>query len=245
MDRPLDEIREFFEPYNGLELDYYLDPLGPTASEKQRRLRKQSIHHLARYQWAAMVLDATPPGAILDAGCGAGYGAFVLARSLPGHTIVGGDTDSRAIEFARQKYGTLPNLEFVHFDIESWRIGEDKRAPSFAHILAFDTLEQVAHRDIALVNMAESLNRDGMLLLSTPCKSENLLHPSWEHHRIEYSAAYLQNLLRRFFGTVLVPQHVDFPHASFWTDVVNRGETRYLLRANPLVCRDPLAFGLS
>jgi hypothetical protein len=101
------------------------------------------------------------------------------------------------------------------------------------------------HRELALTNFAEFMSPSGTLLFSTPCgREDNVLNPGWEHHKIEYSFRYLYNLMRRFFGEVLVPDNGTLPALDFWTDVVNKGEQRYLLRYNPMCCRRPIQLGL-
>ena len=180
MKKDITETIEFFIPTQGLDVQTYIDQVLPEdASPKQRRLRKQAIHHIGRYNWASLVLGTTPPGQILDVACGSGYGSYILAQSLPGHTIIGADYDERAVETARKHYGDLPNLSFRQMDLETWRFTDDEsKVGPVDYITSFDTIEHLLHREIALINIAENLRSDGMLLLSTPCgKKENLLNP--------------------------------------------------------------------
>ena len=246
MSKDIAETIEFFAPPHGLDISFYIDtPLPGDASEKQKRLRKQAIHHLARYHWACRVLEKSEPGTVLDVACGGGYGSSLLAQRLLRHKVVGGDYDERAVFHARSKYGGLPNLEFNTLDLETWTSADGRgNSEQFKYIVSFDTIEHILHRDVALINMVENLTADGMLIFSTPCKRNNILKPSWEHHKIEYSCEFLLNLLKRFFHDVLQPQDDGFPEIDFWNETVNRGEVRYLLRANPLVCRRPIQFGL-
>src|ERR1035441_3872297 len=62
--------------------------------------------HLARYAFAARLARGKR---VLDAGCGAGYGAADLAQSAL--SVVGADTAAEAVTFARERY-RLPYLEF-------------------------------------------------------------------------------------------------------------------------------------
>lgn len=109
MKKEITETIEFFIPSQGLDVRAYIDqPNPPEINTKAGRLRKQAIHHLGRYEWAALVLSNMNPGRILDVACGAGYGSYLLARSLPECQVVGGDYDIRAVEHATENYGHLP-----------------------------------------------------------------------------------------------------------------------------------------
>src|SRR3954470_5460254 len=61
--------------------------------------------HLARYTFAARLARGKR---VLDAGCGAGYGAVELAHAA--QTVVGVDLAADAVDFAREHY-RLPNLQ--------------------------------------------------------------------------------------------------------------------------------------
>lgn len=247
MKKEISETIEFFIPSQGLDVRAYIDqPNPPEINTKAGRLRKQAIHHLGRYEWAALVLSNMNPGRILDVACGAGYGSYLLARSLPECQVVGGDYDIRAVEHATENYGHLPNLTFRQLDIVTWTEGSDGTPiSSFDYIVSFDTIEHLLHREIALINLCENLPDEGMLLFSTPCgKKENLLNPGWEHHKIEYSHRYLFNLMKRFFQKVMIPDNGSLPELAYWHDVINKGEQRYFLRGNPMVCTGPIRLGL-
>lgn len=233
---------EFFIPESGLELEPYLQhDLPENATGKQIRLRKQAIHHLARYYWAAMTLKDMAPGTVLDVACGSGYGSQILAKALPDHTIIGGDYDPRAVEHATRTYGNLPNLSYHQVDIVTWvDLKRDKMLGRFDYVVSFDTIEHLLYREISFVNFAEFIRPAGALLFSTPCGSkQNKLNPGWEHHKIEYSYRYLYNLMRRFFNDVRIPDDGSLPHLDFWHDVVNKDKQRYTLRANPMICQKP------
>lgn len=242
--KDLSQTIEFFVPKEGLELRHYLDKvLPPDAIPKAIRLRKQAIHHLGRYYWAARVLSKLPPGSVLDVACGSGYGSAILAEALPEFSVTGGDYDPRAVEYAAKTYGGFNNLTYALVDVVTWKDPQSgKGLPNFDYIVSFDTIEHLLHREIALINFSERLNSNGLFLLSTPCgKAENLLNPGWEHHKIEYSYRHLYNLMRRFFNTVMIPDNGDLPELSFWTDVINGQRQEYLLRGNPMACAKPIA----
>lgn len=220
---------EHFVPVQGLELQPYLDAGDVTA-----------VHHLIRYQWAIACiaeLGAQRARGILDVACGAGYGSFEVGRRFPDVQVTGADYDERAIDLARKTY-SLPNLEFRHADVTRW--GETLGDHCYGCVVSFDTIEHVMHREIMMENLVRHLHPDGVLLLSTPCGSDvNELRPGWEHHRIEYSAASLYDFVRRYFETVLRPDAGALPHVEVFERLRGSG-IDYLLRMNPVLCRDPL-----
>lgn len=218
---------EFWIPKGGLDVRKYIE-----------HEHKQGIHHLGRYTWAIPVVEGCRR--ILDIACGAGYGSKLLADAHPDAEIVGVDYDERAIDHARKTYEGK-NLSYRVGNVVTWREGDGKPLGRFDAIVSFDTIEHLLHREIALLELAENLSPDGMLLLSTPCgKPDDKLNPGWEHHKIEYSYHSLQNLLRRFFGTVLHTGDGSLPNQAFWDDVINRDKPRYLNRMNPVVCLQPI-----
>jgi 2-polyprenyl-3-methyl-5-hydroxy-6-metoxy-1,4-benzoquinol methylase len=223
---------EFFRPRHGLEIEPYLadeDLLG--------------IHHWGRYHWVKTVLRDLSAKKVLDIACGAGYGAFILADFLPEAQITGVDYDVGAVELAWTKY-KRENLRFIPGDLVSWTTHEGAGKTvlgSYDAVVSFDTIEHIAHRDIALLRIAENLGSNGVLALSTPCgHSETILHPTWEAHHIEYNAADLKNLLRRFFGRVLTIEDNTLPNREYWDHVINNGKARYLNLANPVLCTCPI-----
>jgi len=223
------EGEEFFRPVHGMELAPYL-ALDDT----------QAIHHLARYLWVKDVLKGLQIRSVLDVACGAGYGSFMLAEHLPGAEIVGADYDERAVEEANRTY-QRPNLRFTRGDIVAWKDAQGEPLGRFDAVVSFDTLEHIAHRDIALLRIAENLTRGGVLALSTPCThEENLLSPPWKPHKIEYSHRDLKALLRRFFFAVLSDDEGTLPNAEFWATAVNKDHLRYATLANPLLCLGPI-----
>lgn len=240
------EALDVFIPERGLDVRDYLDqPLAPDATSKDQRLRKQAIHHLGRYTWATRVLKGSAPGRVLDAGCGSGYGAAMLAKALPGHEIVGVDIADRAVRHAEAKHGGPANLSYRAADLTSWNdLQSWQPLGKFQYIVCFDVVEHMLHRDVLLMNLAENLAADGLLLFSTPSgRKETLLNPGWEKHKIEYSHRHLYNLMQRFFGEVMIPDDETLPDLDFWRDVINRDEERYLLRGTPMVCAKPIALG--
>lgn len=218
---------EFWQPKGGLDVRAYV------AQE-----HKQGIHHLGRYTWALPLVENRIR--LLDIACGAGYGSKLLADAHPSLEVLGVDYDERAVEYARKHY-SAPNLSYRAGNLVTWTTSDGAPLGRFDAIVSFDTLEHLLHREIALIEIAENLTPDGMLLLSTPCgKPQDKLNPGWEHHKIEYSFHSLHNLLKRFFATVLHTGEGNLPNQAFWDEVINADKPRYLNRMNPVVCLQPI-----
>jgi 2-polyprenyl-3-methyl-5-hydroxy-6-metoxy-1,4-benzoquinol methylase len=215
---------EHFRPVHGLALEAYIETENISG-----------IHHIGRYTWAIEVLKRRPVKRILDAACGAGYGSFMLASSLPDAMITGVDYDERAVHDARQWYQRT-NLQFISGSVTQWTLGE------YDAIVSFDTIEHVPHREIMMQNIVEHLSPDGCLLLSTPCgRREVELQPDWHFHKIEYSAAALHDFMRRYFKVVHHPAAGDLPGMEVF-EQINHGAERYALKMNPLLCEGPIRY---
>lgn len=224
-----DADEEFFRPTYGLSVEQYIV-----------HGDMQGLHHLARYQWAALVLGQIPPARLLDCASGAGYGSKILADALPSTQVLGVDYDTRGTVLSRAHY-SASNLTYMTGDLVRWSLSDGSGFGEFDCIVSFDTLEHLLHREIAMMNIAQHLQPDGILLFSTPCgHAETLLNPGWEHHKIEYAYPDLFDFLHRYFAEVIHPACADFPFAEFWRDVVNKDEPRYLTLMNPVVCRKPI-----
>jgi len=213
-------------PSCGLTLDEYITA-GDTCGS----------HHVSKYTWATLVLREAAPTRVLDVACGSGYGSYMIARALPDTRVMGVDYDMGAVREAATAYAS-PNLEFRVGDATRWEdtIGEGL----FDCIVSFDTIEHVNHRDIMMRHLVEHLAADGMLLFSTPCGAlDDDLAPGWPAHKIEYSTASLFDMLSRYFGTILRPDDDSLPHREVF-DAINDSGIEYLLKLNPVICRDPI-----
>lgn len=218
---------EFFMPKLGLEAAPYIMKGDRTGS-----------HHLLRYEWAVKTISSSGPyPTILDVACGAGYGSYLIARQFPASQVIGVDYDPGAVKIAKSTY-ILPNLEYRQGDMTRWEetIGPD----IFGCITSFDTLEHVSHREIALESLVGHLDQSGSLLFSTPCGAdENSLQPAWAYHKIEFSTASLYDFLSRYFRTLISPETPGFPNLEVF-DQLKGSKVDYLLRLNPLICKDPI-----
>lgn len=98
----------------------------------------------------------------LDAACGTGYGALLLARS-GARSVLGVDRDPRRIRFARRRF-RAPGLSFEVSDCEALDFPED----TFDLVVSSNTLEHLADPARFLRTIAGSLAREGELIVAVP-----------------------------------------------------------------------------
>lgn len=116
--------------------------------------------HLARYHFAAhFVNDA----AVLDAGCGSGYGTAQLAGA---RFIAAVDVSAEAIRYARTHFARV-GVHFFQAACESLPFA----AGSFDAVLAFEVIEHLDRWREMLCEVRRVLKPSGVLLVSTPNKA--------------------------------------------------------------------------
>ncbi|MEO6324031.1 MAG: class I SAM-dependent methyltransferase [Thermoanaerobaculia bacterium] len=218
---------EHFTPADGLDVWTYA-----------RRGEIGPAHHLIRYEWLRRVLaDGPALDSILDAGCGAGYGTYLIAKAFPNTAVLGVDYDEDGVNDSRTRY-QLPNLSYALGDLTGWEatIGTGTHDA----IVSFDSIEHVKHRDLVMESFVRRLRSGGALFLSTPCGApENNLEPEWAAHQIEFSSASFFDLVSRYFAGVIRPEDEAFPHREAFEELKAAG-VDYLLACNPLICREPI-----
>lgn len=137
------------------------------------------IEHLNRYSFAAKIINlrqqqrrhGQQPGIadrtrILDAPCGAGYGAALLAEQV-GASVMGIDNDEGTITYARQRYGTMPGLLFCVADLDS-EIPHDLDAAPFDAVVCFEGIEHVLAQEDVARRLCAATVPGGLVIVSTP-----------------------------------------------------------------------------
>ena len=116
--------------------------------------------HVARYAFAARMAAGRR---VLDAGCGAGYGAAELAREA--REVLAIDVSPEALDYARSRYQTA-NLRFEGASCL------EIPAPdaSFELVVAFEIIEHLEDWRAFLREARRVLTPDGRFLVSTPNK---------------------------------------------------------------------------
>lgn len=150
------------------------------------------FYALARYQLASCYVKDK---VVLDAGCGAGYGAEALAKA-GAKKVFGVDIAPNSIQYCRENY-SRQNLTF--------KIGDaarlDFRDNFFDLIVAFETIEHIKDYRQAISEFYRVLKPGGKLIISTPNKavySPGTKKPFYPFHFHEFYLEELQKMLEPF-----------------------------------------------
>ena len=114
--------------------------------------------HLGRYMFAVRLAGGKR---VLDAGCGAGYGAAELARVAA--SVVGADIASEAVVFAREQYRNA-NLGFEQASCTALPHPDG----SFDLVVAFEVIEHLTNWRGFLEEARRLLAPGGQFVVSTP-----------------------------------------------------------------------------
>jgi 2-polyprenyl-3-methyl-5-hydroxy-6-metoxy-1,4-benzoquinol methylase len=157
-------------------------------------VREMWLEHWHRYAFA---LAWARGRRVLDAACGEGYGAALLARE--GAQVTAVDVSAEALEHARTRYGEIPGLSFVEADVADLAQMPDA---SFDLIVSFETLEHLEAQDAMLAGFRRLLAPGGLLLISTP---DRRVYSDQTGYRNEFHVRELYRdefdaLLGRHFG---------------------------------------------
>lgn len=157
--------------------------------------------HLNRYWWAAGLARGA---AVLDAGCGVGYGTAILAQRSGAH-VLGVDVAGAVLDAVRP---TMPaNVELQQADLYSLPHAD----ASFDTVVCFELIEHVDEPGRVVKELARVLKPDGLLIISTP--NADVSEGQNPHHHHEMGLDELQQLLGAHFD------HLDVNYQSAWLNV--------------------------
>jgi 2-polyprenyl-3-methyl-5-hydroxy-6-metoxy-1,4-benzoquinol methylase len=164
--------------------------------------------------WLANILEfVTPPGRILEIGCG--HGGFVALLSELGFQAEGTELSPWVTEFARRAFGIRVHCGLL----ESLNL-----SPGMAGVCSFDVLEHVADPQQFLRQARDLLDGDGVLFLQTPWyRGEG---PSWSmfqpgEHVFLFSEKAARLLLERSGFRDIVIRPSLYPH-DMWVVAARR-----------------------
>ena len=173
-------------------------------------VREMWLEHWHRYVFA---LPFARDKRVLDAACGEGYGAALLAHTA--RHVTGADLAEDALAHARARYSAQHNLEFVHADATRLERFADA---SFDLVVSFETLEHLHAHDELLAGFARVLAPSGLLIVSTPDKriySDATGYRNEFHVRELYRAEFEALLTRHFAAHHLFGQKLLFQSVLF------------------------------
>ena len=155
-----------------------------------------AAEHLARYWLAADLASGLD---VLDAGCGVGYGAEMIARAGASR-VVGIDLAPEVIATASERVGEV--ADFQVGDVQDLPFDEG----SFDVVVCFEVLEHLEDPEPALTALKGVLHEGGWLVVSSPNRG---VYPAGNpHHLHEFTLEELRDALAaRFANVVLMRQH--------------------------------------
>lgn len=121
-----------------------------------------ALEHLHRYLFAC---DLAAGKDVLDIACGEGYGSALLAARA--RSVVGVDIAEDAVRHAATRY-QLANLRFMTGTCHQVPLD----AASLDLVVSFETIEHVDRHDVMLGEIKRVLRPGGILLISSPEKSQ-------------------------------------------------------------------------
>lgn len=152
--------------------------------------------HYHRYSFAARWLADMD---VLDAGCGEGYGASLIAQTAK--SVVAIDIDPATVRHARANYSGA-RLHFTIGDVQDLATFGRQR---FDAVVCFEVIEHVGDHEAVMAGIQEVLKPSGLLFISTPDKqvydARNEVNP---FHVKELMASEFELLLRRRFANVTI-----------------------------------------
>ncbi|MEK7728302.1 MAG: class I SAM-dependent methyltransferase [candidate division KSB1 bacterium] len=151
--------------------------------------------HFSRYKFCAPLV---PNKLVLDAACGTGFGAHMLALAGARH-VDAIDISPEAVGIAQRHY-THPQISFNVCDIISFQA-------SFGYdvVVSFETIEHISESEKYLRVVQNALKPGGVFLVSTPNravsnpKATRFEAPKNPFHVTEWTLAEFGELLRGYF----------------------------------------------
>lgn len=170
-----------------------VDLVGEQYDPRYPHVNSVAIEHHARYLVACSIVSGRR---VLDAGCGFGYGARMLA-SAGAASVDAIDAQPTLIAQAKQ----LQKGSGIRF-----RSGEIRQLPyddrAFDLIVCFETMERALDHDELLEEFSRTLAPGGVLLVSTPNRGHYLVDNPW--HPNELTPDELEAILRARFANVMI-----------------------------------------
>ena len=163
----------------------------------QGRIRYEHLH---RY---ALALEFVQGKSVLDIASGEGYGSAYLSKVA--NSVIGVDIDRECVNFSRNKYGDIANLEFLVGSCDAIPLSSE----SLDIVTSFETLEHHDKHDEMMREIKRVLKPGGVLVISAPNRltySENpqsaSANPNNQFHVKEPYEYQFVSLLSRYFKNV-------------------------------------------
>jgi len=118
---------------------------------------------------------------VADVGCGSGTVPILLAETFPSSTFFGFEVSEAALQVARSRADSIPNLTFEQSSAESIPLD-----PPFDLVTAFDVIHDLADPLAGLTRIRAALGPDGQFLMMEPNASSRLEDNLNDHGALLY-----------------------------------------------------------
>lgn len=198
---------------------------GERLAAEDARFAPDMARHLAAYHLMEPFITGKN---VLEAGCGEGYGAALMARHAA--RVVGVDYNAPALELARARHQAA-NLEYRAVNL----LDLAKQSPGeFDVVTNFQVLEHLDDPAPFLSAAAACVKPGGVLILTTPNRLASVSENPYHVH--EYTAPELKALLERFFASVEV-RGVVGTERVYAFERARGAQAQKILRLDPLGLR--------
>lgn len=151
--------------------------------------------HIARYFLACQYTNYKT---ILDAGCGTGYGSYLIGKYGQGKQIQAVDLSPQTIAFAKENYGKS-NIDFHIDNILRLKTIKDK---TIDLAISFEVIEHIAKQNTFLSQIKRVLKNNGIFIVSTP---NVLTYPKGnKYHLKELKPNEFKQLLSKYFKNIII-----------------------------------------
>ena len=177
------------------------------------------VRHAVAYRW---VLDRARDARVLDAGCGEGYGAAMLAE--PARSVIACDLESPVLARAQRRYpiaGVVGNLVSIPL-----------RSRSLDLVVSMQTIEHLHSPVDFLAECARILDPSGALVVTTPNRltfsPDGIVRNPF--HTFEFAPSDLQAALERSFVVEQILGVFHGPKIRWWERRHRESITERLIR---------------
>lgn len=112
---------------------------------------------------------------VLDIGCGTGRITATLAKRIHDGNLTGIDSSDKMIGFAKQKYRSIENLNFILMDAEAMQFDyHGLKQNYYDWVISFWTLSWINHHEKVISGITQCLDKDGHIFLLIPLNNTAL-----------------------------------------------------------------------
>lgn len=172
-----------------------------------RETGSRSNAHLLRYSLAANFIR--PGDSVVDAGCGFGYGSYIIARSSPISNLLGFDSSSFAINYADEHYSRHNSTRFTAGVLPHCL--EELADSSVDFIVCMETLEHVVEPEALLTQFYRILTPGGRIAVSVPhdWSDASGQDPNPFHHQVYTLQSLVSQISQHFDIELMLSQVAD------------------------------------